>query len=543
MHGLILVFVVTGAGLRLWQYFANTAMWLDEIRVAQNVLDRSPWDLLTTPLTHGQVAPKGFLLAEKAAASLISPTDHVLKLFPLVCSLVALVAFWRVAELVLEGLAVPIALALFATAAPLVIFASEAKQYSSDVAVAVLLLWLALDLEARGSSPRRVLWTGVAGAVLVWFSLPAVLMLFALGASLALIGWRGEAGSRRLLALTPMLGMWGTSALAATFAGLASMTPATREYMHRFWAAGFLPIPPLRGLETFWPWHPLTRLIGTGGPANLAYPAPALYLAVAVLGFWVLWRRNRSTATLLLAPIGVTLAAAVAHQYPFSDRLILFLVPSFFVAIGACVEHLRRWAYPWSKSCGVLVPLLLVGPALYPMASTPPVYRNEDVKPVLSYMQANRRAGDGVYVYYGAGPAVTFYGEVYGLREDEYVVGLSHRGDGRCYFEELDMFRGRPRLWVVLTHTLRIYPEREDILRYLDTIGVRRDVFAVQSRLPGRREKPAEVFLYDLSDPVRLSSATAISAPLTGPSQPNARKGCGKGPQATVPLREGMNSQ
>jgi hypothetical protein len=176
------------------------------------------------------------------------------------------------------------------------------------------------------------------------------------------------------------------------------------------------------------------------------------------------------------------------------------------------------------------------------MASTPPVYRNEDVKPVLSYMQANRRPGDGVYVYYGAGPAVTFYGEIYGLRKNEYVVGGSHRGDGHCYFEELDMFRGRPRLWVVLTHTSFIYPERDDILRYLDTIGVRRDVFAVQSRLPGRRDKPAEVFLYDLSDPVRLSSATAISAPLTGPSKPNARKGCGKGAQAMVPLGEDTNS-
>ena len=540
---MILVFMAIGAGLRLWQYFANTSMWLDEIRVAQNVLDRSAWDLLTTPLSHNQVAPKGFLLAEKVAASLISPNDLVLKLFPMVCSLVALVAFWRVTELVLEGLAVPIALALFATAAPLVIFASQVKQYSSDVAVALLLLWLALDLEARGSSPRRVLWTGVAGAVLVWCSIPAVLILFALGASVALIAWRGEAGSRRLLALTPMLGMWGTSALAATFAGLASMTPETREFMYKFWEGGFPPNPPLRGLEAFWPWHPLTRLIGTGGPANLAYPAPALYMAVAVLGFWVLWRRNRSTATLFFAPIGVTLAAAVARQYPFSDRLILFLVPSFFLAIGACVEHLHRWAYPWSKSCGVLVPVLLVGPALYPMASTPPVYRNEDVKPVLSYMLANRRPGDRVYVYYGAGAAVTFYGEVYGLRENEYVVGGRHRGNGRCYFEELDMFRGRPRLWVVLTHTSRIYPERDDILRYLDTIGVRRDFFAVQSRLPGRREKPAEAFLYDLSDPVRLSSATAISAQLTGPSKPNARKGCGKGPQSMEPLGEDMNSQ
>lgn len=155
-HRLLLAIVIIGTGLRLWQYAANTSLWLDEIAVTRNVLDRPLWDLLTVPLAYDQVAPKGFLLAEKVAATVLGPNDYTLRLFPLICSL-ALVAFWRAAERVLDGLAALIAVALFAAAAPFVVFAAQVKQYSTDVAVAVLLLWLALDLEARGVSPRRAL--------------------------------------------------------------------------------------------------------------------------------------------------------------------------------------------------------------------------------------------------------------------------------------------------------------------------------------------------------------------------------------------------
>jgi hypothetical protein len=540
----LIAFVALGAGLRLWQYFANTAMWLDEVAIARNILDRSLRALLTSPLAYDQTAPKGFLLVEKLAASAFGSSDYVLRLLPLLSSLIALVVFWRIVARWLGGLASVVALAMFATAAPYVAFGSQVKPYSCDVAVAVLLLWLALDLRKLGPSAWRRLLVGIAGAVLVWFSQPSVLVVLALSATLILFGLSGVREARDwhpwVLAMT--VGLWVASALVSSLVALASMTAATQEYMHLYWAVGFPPVPISLVLKTLWPWDQLKRLLGAGAPASLIYPVPALYFGLIVLGFLILWRRDRSFAALLFTPVGLTLAAAVARQYPFSDRLILFLTPSFFIAMGASAEQIRGWLSRYSKSLGAAVPALIAASTMYPMAKTPPVYHLEDMKPVLAYMQARRRPEDLVYVYYGAAPEVAFYASAFGLGENDYAVGGCNRGDTKRYFNELDLFRGRPRLWVLMTHALALYRERDDILRYLDTIGLQRESFVMKSRLPGRSGSAAEVFLYDLSDPLRLGQATSVSSPVTGPSSANARNGCGEGPQATVPSR-GLGTQ
>jgi hypothetical protein len=88
---------------------------------------------------------------------------------------------------------------------------------------------------------------------------------------------------------------------------------------------------------------------------------------------------------------------------------------------------------------------------------------------------------------------------------------------------------------VVLTHAIPYFHERDDILSYLDTIGVRRDYFVEQSRASGLL--PAEVILYDLSDPRRLESATATSIPLIGPTSVEERLVCEGDPPVIVPPR------
>src|SRR5688572_4710514 len=539
----LIALVAIGAGLRLMQYIGNPALSLDEIAVARNVLERNLWDLLATPLAYDQTAPKGFLIATKFVTSVFGSSDYALRLFPLLCSLAALIGFWRVAARILDGAGALVAVALFATALPVVSYAAVVKQYSGDVAASVLLLWLAFYLAPDTITRRRALWAGAGGAVVVWFSQPAVFMLVGLSAALAWIHWRHSlnSGVRKWTMLTPTVVFWAIATGAAVIVGLASMTPATHDYMRLYWAAGFMPLPLVKAVVTFWPWKPLMELIGPGGE-GLGYPVPAVYIICMLFGFWQLLRRRGNAALLLLAPMAVTLGAAVIRQYPFSDRLVLFLIPTFILAIAAAIEWTGRAAAAYSPALRTLAIGAAVAPALYAIIKMPPVYHIENIKPVLSHLQAKRNPGDDVYVYYGAAPAVRFYDDDYGLQESDYVLGACHRGSNRRYLEELDSFRGSNRLWVVMTHAFPPYRERDDILQYLDAIGSRREALAVEPQTIGAGGLPAEIFLYDLSDPHRLKQAMASSFQITGPSSAQPRFTCSEGPQAMMTPKESLSN-
>lgn len=529
-----LVFVtLSGAALRLWQYAADTSLWVDELALVRGILAADFRQLLTTPLLHNQVAPKGFLLAEKLAASAFGPSGYALRLFPLVCSLVALAVFVRLSARMLGGAGPFAASLLFAAAVPLVASGALVKQYSTDVCVAVLLWQLAYGLSTRTVTPARA---ALFGSLLVWFSNPGALMTASLGASLLM--WPGpapaEGGRRRRL--VPVLACWCASSLAAVAATFATTTDATRDYMHWFWSWGFAPLSPSEFLRTLWPLARVSAVFGPGQTfAGMSYPAPALYAALAGAGLVALWFRDKSKAALLATPLLFTLGAAVLRQYPFGDRLILFLVPGLLLSVAAAVEEARRFLWPRSRALGAAAVALLLLPTLYPLAVARPPYYTEPIKPVLSYVGARRQPGDAVYVYYGAALAVTFYASQYGLGRDEYAVGGCHRGDGRRYLRELDMFRGRPRVWILLTHAGPALRERDDILAYLDTIGVRRDGAVFEARGLGRNLLPAEAHLYDLSVGDRLAAASADAFPLKGPHAPGQRLGCGEATQASLP--------
>ncbi len=129
-----------------------------------------------------------------------------------------------------------------------------------------------------------------------------------------------------------------------------------------------------------------------------------------------------------------------------------------------------------------------------------------------------------MFVPYGATFAMSYYGARYGFRENEYTRGRCHH-DARRYFEELDSFRGQSRVWILLTHMLTVFQERENILRYLDEIGIQRDARIVPPHAPGYGS-PAEAFLYDLSDTTRLVRAEASSFPILPPLTETGKLGC-----------------
>jgi len=488
----LVALVAVGAALRLWQYFANASFWIDEIALAENILHRPLGALVAEPLALDQVAPPGFLALAKASVAAFGPSEMALRLVPLLCGLAALALFPFLSLRFQPAWVSVFATGLFALLPTLIGHGAELKPYSTDLAAAVILTLVAFGLRERGATAGRHLRAALAGAVAVWFSQGAVFLVAGLGIALLWLA-RQDRIRGSLARTTGVVALWAVSAGAATAAGLHRVPPEMRDYLARFWRPSLPPLPV----------------------------AAFIVLAVAAL-----WKRDRRAALLLAAPVAVTLAAAAAHLYPFSGRAILFLAPAAVLAIAECVswlvEGLARLGVP--RRIAAAVPALAL---VVVIAHDPPVYRDEDTRPVLQSVVKRRQARDAFYVYYGAAPAFRFYGPRVGLASGDATIGGCHRGDPRGYLRELDAFRGRPRVWVFRTHVSSALAEGALLDGYLARMGIQKEIL---------RADDAEAALWDLSRADALPADAAETQPLPAwDATAVSRPGCGHGPIGATP--------
>jgi hypothetical protein len=490
-------------------------LWADEANMALNIEDR-PVSRLLGPLDFRQMAPPGWLLLVKAAVTLFGEGEHALRLVPLLGSLATLPLCWHVARQVLpSGIGRTLALGLVAIGGPFIFFAAQVKPYATDVAVALGLLALALAVRRDGPGGGRMVRLGLAGAIAPWFSYPAILVDAGLLAALGLAAIV-ERDRERLRALLPVAITWAASIVATVAWARTTVTPDDALYMQRFWARSLMPWPPQSLQDLGWPVSRLTTVYGGGG---LRYPAPGIFLVLAAIGAWALWRRARDLAWLLLGPILATFGAGALRVYPFAPRLVLFLFPAFLLLTAAGVEAMgtvARWAR-WGRAgerravgIAAVACALLAAIGLW---RDPPPYAPEPLKPALERMRDAWQPGDRVYVYYGAEKAFVYYARRYGFEPGSYHLGRCAREDPRLYLRELDAFRGAPRVWLVMAHPA--LGEDAILLDYLDRIGRRRDSYQATGREPGSREPDlARAELYDLSDPARLGAVTVDAFPV-----------------------------
>ncbi|UOQ70662.1 ArnT family glycosyltransferase [Hymenobacter cellulosilyticus] len=174
-----------GVLLRLFQFFDNRSLWIDETFLANSLIRRDFLALSQPNLEYEQKAPILFLWACRLAVLLFGKGEMALRLVPLLCGLASLGIFWQVARTFLKPVGVVVAVGILALAPPLVYHSVEAKQYSSELLGTVLALWLYTRLHHRPDLRSRLLW-GLGGASLVWFSYAVIFVLLGMAGGISL---------------------------------------------------------------------------------------------------------------------------------------------------------------------------------------------------------------------------------------------------------------------------------------------------------------------------------------------------------------------
>jgi 4-amino-4-deoxy-L-arabinose transferase-like glycosyltransferase len=355
-----------GILLRGTRFFLKFPLWEDEAFLCVNLIDRDYLGL-TRPLDYHQVAPACFLWVQKSVVDLCGFSEWSLRLFPLVCSVAALLVFYRVVwQMTSDALAVAVAVGVFSVAYSGTRYAAEAKQYASDLFLSATLLALWSQWQTQG---RKSVWLwllAVVTPVAVLVAYPSVFVAGAISAALLVHCWR----ERTRTVIVPWLAMNGLLlvALIGVLALAQGQASSEQQFMADFWKDSFPDLTnPLQWPQWFWHAH---------AGEFFAYPVGgrhggSILTAITVLAgaVWMIRHRPMEQRFVWLLPFGLQMLAAAMQKYPYGGHVKFSqaIAPAICLLMGLGTSSLMsRIANPvararWSQA--VLIGLGLIGVA------------------------------------------------------------------------------------------------------------------------------------------------------------------------------------
>jgi Dolichyl-phosphate-mannose-protein mannosyltransferase len=376
-------------------YLFSHSFFLDEGWVADSV--RAPLSQLRLLSSS---TPIGWTLLLRLVPD-IGPPER-LRALPLLFGVLSVVLAYLLGRRI--GRVAAVAAGLAAAVAPTALQMHSLKQYSADVCVVLLLLWLTARVE-RAWSPGRLL-------VLCLACLPAMLLSHATAfASVAVLGALAlVAVARRQwrrLGWLVGLGAGVAAALAANYVGLVATSD--NPAMARSWADDMVPVGDglIRAGDFL-----ITRI--TGALGDIGFGPWPLALAAVAAGLVALCRsRLPAVAVAVVLLAAELLAGGLTGRYPFLDPRTSTFFTTLLTVCGALgVAAVVTWAArrPLTLPLGVALALgagvlLAQGAHRGAMQPLPPSTLRQQVEHVL----AHRQPGDVVVVGWAASFTFAYY--------------------------------------------------------------------------------------------------------------------------------------
>ncbi len=325
---LALAIVVAGIALRIVVYLQNRSLIGDEANVVRNIYEKSYWQL-TGLLNYETFAPPLYLWATKISGAIFGFTEYGMRLWPLISGITALWLLWLVLKRVTTPAAAWYPLLLFASGYIYLRYATEVKQYSSDVAVALALILLALKSDVSRARPASfILFWGLAGLIAVPLSMPSV---FILAGCFFYFLHQSIIGDRKKIRVVLSLGaVWAVGFAVYFFLSLQYQVGSPGlQYSHKDFFLFFIP-------QNSFEWSrnaslTLPLISESAGDTTLAI---AFNLLLVLTGGIYLLRKKFGQFLLFVIPLVCMLSAAAMHKFTMVNRVILFIMPVILLLAG-----------------------------------------------------------------------------------------------------------------------------------------------------------------------------------------------------------------
>lgn len=475
--------VLIGFLLRLRRYLQDRGLMHDDAQLATNIFSRSFLELLK-PLNYGdQAAPVGFLILQKCSTALLGHGELALRFVPFLASVIALpVLFVAIRKLANPAVALA-GVAWLALAEPLVRYSSEAKQYSTDVLWATVMLALAASADSLAALG---LLAGI-GAVLLWFSHPLLFVLGGIGLTLLIKSLRQR--KYNLAIATAAVGALWLASFGANYL-LISRYYVSNSFLLAYWQdqKAFAPLPHSWATLMWYPktvidlFHYPLGILPSGNSTGLLFVISGRIIeATAVLtllaGCVLMARRSGRAFGFVFLTLLLTLAASGLQRYPFAERLTLFFAPLIVLPLAFAIGSR-------GKNAALIVRILACAILfLFPVYIQAKYFIHPeiryDAKPAINYVKQHWQAGDTIYLHWGSNVLGNYYlaaapalavpkGDLINGAFDPNAATRPH-----LLADDLLKVQGRPRVWVIFS--MGAAGDQQSIEQTLDHRGKRLD--------------------------------------------------------------------
>ena len=396
---LVSIFII-GFYLRLDAYLINNSFFTDEVLLFANIFSKNYLELIQ-PLQYFQSAPWLFLILNKFVVNHVGINELCLRFIPFLSSIISLFLFYKLTTLVFKNkFSQYIALFTFCINYQLLFYTQAFKQYSSDVLIIVLFLYLALEYFKNIQNVKQYTMLGIISLLGIITSFPMVIIIPTVYFTLFVT----KKNVFKLLysALYPTTGLILYYLFNLRFVNNSA-------YLHNYWEKGFQIFSPNFYKMNF------DFLFSY-------YSFPILLLFLLVIGFYFLYRNNKVLFSIFSLTILNTLLLAYLKIYPCERRLILFLLPILLIVMIYPLDNLKKNAISFIT---IIISSIFLICGYYNFSknyfSGNVSYLRQDVKPLLQII-INKDIKEKVYVYYGAISTYSYYSLIKNLPKDIFFA-------------------------------------------------------------------------------------------------------------------------
>lgn len=395
------IIILAGCFLRLIVYLQNRSLTIDEANLTIHIVERDFVAFFES--LKNQYCPPIFLVLSKLSTMLFGVNEYALKLIPLITGMVTLVlSYLLIKKIVKERLVEWYLLAMLSFSVLAIRYGTEVKQYASDAALTLFLIYIALQLKEKEWSVKNSLLWGIIGCFSIWLSMPSIFVLAAIGFAFLQHSWTV---SRKIpIGLIAVGASWLLSFGVYFFAILyQDSTPEVLQDYHRNFFFNFLPTSFTElSLDA-------NLIVGIMTSVTDRTAVSFIFgLTMLVWGSVVIIKRDKFVALLLLLPVLFAFIASNLKLYSLIPRLSLFFIPILTLLLGVGL------ATVWKKSTTIikvgLVTLMLISIVnkegyIYFWTKL----ELEDSKSCLAYLADKQKNDELIFVQIDATAAFYFY--------------------------------------------------------------------------------------------------------------------------------------